>query len=51
MEGQKVRINNYQRYGKFAKEYGEIYQILHDTIIVLFDNVGINIAKEDIRLI
>jgi len=51
MEGQKVRINNYQRYGKFAKEYGEVYQILHDTIIVLFDNVGINIAKEDIRFI
>ena len=51
MEGQLVRINNYQKYGAFAREYGEVYQVMHDTVVVMFDNVGINIAKEDIRLI
>lgn len=51
MEGQRVRINNYQKYGIFAREYGIVEQVMYYTVVVMFDNVGINIAKEDIRLI
>ena len=51
MEGTKVRINNYQKYGIFAREYGIVEQVMHYTVVVRFDGVDINIAKEDIRII
>lgn len=50
MEGQLVRINNYQSYGTFAREYGIVAQVMYYTVVVMFGNVGINIAKEDIRM-
>lgn len=49
-KGNKVRIANYEKYHN-AKQYGEVYQIMSETVVVLFGVVGVNISKEDIRLI
>ena len=52
-KGDKIRVINRKPYenGYGLKDYGEVYQVLHDTVVVLFGGVGINMSRDDIMLI
>lgn len=53
-KGDKVRVINRKPYeqGYGLQDYGEIYQVMHDTVVVLFDNsVAINMDRNDIMLV
>lgn len=52
-KGDKVRVINRKPYekGYGLKDYGEVYQVMHDTVVVLFDTgVAINMYRNDIIL-
>lgn len=56
IKGDKVKVINKEPYenthGGFGlQEYGEIYQVMQDTVIVLFGSVGINMSRNDIELV
>lgn len=53
-KGDKVKVINRKPYekGYGLRDYGEVYQVLYYTVVVLFDTgVVINMKREDIALI